>query len=370
MELDAGFGRLKAAVGRGDKIIYVHYACEDFYDDRDHPTPITCIAVVVHVSMTQAFAVANAPQSGDVATREKDLLKRYFDFMKQQADSHVVHWNMHSASYGFQAIADRYRYLLNDEPPFQPQTDRLYDLDAMITVRFGEGYADHPKLRNLASVNNIYMPFFKAGKDEAVAAKKGDYSAIEKSTSEKAHIISALFNKLHNGTLRTRHSVGSVSFASDHLDAVQVVLEIGRRFLYVQRSLKQRYSKRSTLEVNDEHDAQDLFRSLLRLFFDNVKPEEWTPSTAGAATRIDFILPEFNLAIELKHARGSLDAKALGEELIVDSQKYAKHPDVQHLVCVVFDHEGSFDNPRGIEKDLGRQYNDGGLAVTVQIIDR
>jgi hypothetical protein len=65
-------------------------------------------------------------------------------------------------------------------------------------------------------------------------------------------------------------------------------------------TLKARHDGRSTLEITDEYDAQDLFTAMLKLHFDDVRPEEWTPSYAGNSSRIDFLLKEFGLAIEVK----------------------------------------------------------------------
>jgi hypothetical protein len=138
--------------------------------------------------------------------------------------------------------------------------------------------------------------------------------------------------------------------------------------LDVQRQLKNRYKDRPTISVTDEYDAQDLFNSLLRLFFEDVRREEWSPSYAGAASRIDFVLPRYKLAIELKYARQSMTAKDLGEQLIVDIAKYKEHPSVRHLVCLVFDADGQLANPRGIETDLSAPQD--GVAVTVRIFDR
>src|SRR5690606_28277257 len=124
------------------------------------------------------------------------------------------------------------------------------------------------------------------------------------------------------GGLQTANSVGIVQFADGHLDAVKVVLTLGERFLYVQREIARRHGQRPTLEVNDEYDSQDLLRALLAIFFDDVRPEDHVPEYAGASSRIDFIVPNYELAIELKFARNSLDKKKLGEELLVDRQRY------------------------------------------------
>ena len=57
----------------------------------------------------------------------------------------------------------------------------------------------------------------------------------------------------------------------------------------VVRQLSHRYANRTTIEINDEYDVQDLFHALLTLYFDDIRNEEWTPSYAGACARHDFI---------------------------------------------------------------------------------
>jgi hypothetical protein len=239
----------------------------------------------------------------------------------------------------------------------------------LLVHRFGEDYAGHPKLHSVAVMNSIPLRHFVSGKEEAQLVADGNHGAVRRSTAEKSRVIRDLTVALLGGVLKTRYSAGTVGFAGENLDAVQVVMDVARRCLYVQRSLKDRRGDRPTLEIADEYDVQDLLRSLFRLFFDDIRAEEWAPGYAGGASRIDILLPEFKLAVELKHARDTLNARRLGEELIVDSAKYSAHPDVRHLICLVFDHAGRIENPRGLERDL-RNSGDPGMAVTVLILDR
>ncbi len=106
----------------------------------------------------------------------------------------------------------------------------------------------------------------------------------------------------------------------DHsLNNIQLIIN---RFHQVARQLRSRYSDRNTLEIEDEYDVQDLFHSLLKLYFDDVRAEEWTPSYAGGASRTDFLLKNENIVIEIKKTRRSLKAKELGEQVIVDAVRY------------------------------------------------
>ena len=144
------------------------------------------------------------------------------------------------------------------------------------------------------------------------------------------------------------------------------MLELGNRFKAVSRQLRHRHASRSTIEIKDEYDFQDLFHALLRVFFEDVRAEEWTPSYAGGNKRTDFLIPAHNIAIELKHSRASMSTKDLGDQLVVDIVNYKTHPSVRIIVCLVFDPEGYIINPAGIEKDLSGVNN--GYIIAAKIL--
>ena len=137
------------------------------------------------------------------------------------------------------------------------------------------------------------------------------------------------------------------------------------RFHLVAKQIRLRHDNRPALEVKDEYDVQDLFHALLFTAFDDVRKEESTPSYAGGASRIDFILKQDRIAVEIKKTRKGLAAKELGEQLLIDLQKYKGHPDCQTLFCLVYDPEDRIVNPRGIENDLSGPKS--GLDVQVFI---
>src|SRR5207244_1568802 len=78
------------------------------------------------------------------------------------------------------------------------------------------------------------------------------------------------------------------------------LLRVFGRFHAVATGLRRRYDNRPTLDVADEYDVQDLLRSLIALFFDDIRQEEWTPSYAGKAARSDFFLKVNGIAVEVK----------------------------------------------------------------------
>lgn len=148
----------------------------------------------------------------------------------------------------------------------------------------------------------------------------------------------------------------------DHLALIE---KLCLRFHTSARQLQQRYNDRETLTINDEYDVQDLLHSILRLHFDDIRAEEWTPSYAGGSSRVDFLLKAEQIIIEVKKTRASMKAKDLGEQLIIDRARYESHPDCKTLVCFVYDPEGRIGNPVGIERDLEK--HSGGLKLRVII---
>ncbi|WP_296228699.1 hypothetical protein [Ralstonia sp. UBA689] len=81
--------------------------------------------------------------------------------------------------------------------------------------------------------------------------------------------------------------------------------------------------------------------------FDDVRPEEWTPSYAGGASRVDFLLPEIEAVVEIKKMRSGLSARQLGEQLIVDIARYKKHP-----TCEIAAPNGRSYTPASIKSEI------------------
>jgi len=151
-------------------------------------------------------------------------------------------------------------------------------------------------------------------------------------------------------------------------DALFLIGLLCDRFHLIAKQLRQRHADRPTLDIEDEYDVQDLLHSLLKIYFDDIRPEEWNPSYAGSSTRSDFLLKDEQVIIEIKKTRAGLKAKQLGEQLIIDIAHYKKHPDCKSLYCFVYDPEGYVSNPKGIQNDLSRKDKD--FKVIVNIIPK
>ena len=138
-------------------------------------------------------------------------------------------------------------------------------------------------------------------------------------------------------------------------DAVGLLRKIGNRFHAVARQLRLRHDGRTTLEVEDEYDAQDVVHALLCLEFDEIRRESWQPGYAVGSAHTYFVVPRDRIVIEVKKTRQGLGAKEISAQLDHDVAFYWTHPDCQTLFCFVYDPEARVGDPYGLEKKLTRE---------------
>ncbi len=84
---------------------------------------------------------------------EKDMLDSFYEFVDKHHSYYWVHWNMRNASYGFEAIKNRYR-ILGGEPK-EIDDDLKFDLPIILAKLYTKQYEQHEpdgKFLNLGAV--------------------------------------------------------------------------------------------------------------------------------------------------------------------------------------------------------------------------
>src|SRR5947208_7054984 len=144
---------LRRGLRAGTPVWAVHYSCEGFYGSEDHPPAVSAISLApVPLGAEKTFSCTSGQNSKEA---ERLLLQNFFEFLKNNPDARLVHWNMNKTEFGFSALADRYVYLTGEKRPPLHAEERVLDLDDMIADQHGADYAPHPHLANLMSLNNI-----------------------------------------------------------------------------------------------------------------------------------------------------------------------------------------------------------------------
>lgn len=154
--------------------------------------------------------------------------------------------------------------------------------------------------------------------------------------------------------LRRIQSAGTATAASAGTGTrgLESIRNTCRRFHRIVLQLARRREPRSPLSVADEYDVQYLLHALLKLHFDDVRPEEPTPSVGGAGARMDFLVEEEELAVEAKMASSRLRDKDLFNEVTQDVARYRKHPRCRTLICLIYDPQNQVKNAVGLMKDV------------------
>ncbi len=135
-------------------------------------------------------------------------------------------------------------------------------------------------------------------------------------------------------------------------DPLELIRKVCLRFHAVTRQLRLRKDYRATLEVEDDYDLQDLLCALLKVEFDEVGVDEWTPPYAEGAPRTTFLLHREQIAVVAKKTRPGLTMKELADQVAADSAKYSVRNKCTTLFCFIYDPEGRIGSPKRLETDL------------------
>lgn len=192
--------------------LVIHYSCESFYEKTDGKTPrITSLALRNLASgQTDSFSIHQIAEESHVPfdqidahydNLERQMLDRYFEFVRLRQHCNWVHWNMRDVNYGFAAIEHRYRVLGGS--PIQIAEDKKFDLSRALVDLYGIKYIGHPRLESLLEKNKITAKDFLSGKSEADAFDQKEFVKLHQSTLRKADCLANIFERTLNGSLET-----------------------------------------------------------------------------------------------------------------------------------------------------------------------
>lgn len=105
-------------------------------------------------------------------------------------------------------------------------------------------------------------------------------------------------------------------------DPLHLIRKVCLRFHAVARQLRLRKDYRPTLEVDDDYDLQDLLCALLKVEFDEVATDEWTPPYTGGTPRTTLLVNRDQIAVVAKKTRPGLTTKELADQVAADSAYY------------------------------------------------
>lgn len=133
------------------------------------------------------------------------------------------------------------------------------------------------------------------------------------------------------------------------------IINIMKWFHKCAQELRHRHSNRETIILNDEYDVQDLLISILKIFYSDVRPEDYSPSSAWWNSRIDIVLPNEDIIIETKMTSERLKDKEAWEQIAIDIVRYQNHPNYKTMIVFIYDKWDFIRNKRWLIQDLEKQ---------------
>jgi hypothetical protein len=197
-----------------DRFYIIHYSSQSLYDEGvDGLSPRITSIVVMHYATRQtvSFALHAVAESLGISKDnvdsqynniEKELLERFFAFLRDRREKYWVHWNMRNLTFGFEHLEHRYRLLCKKEPPSVPIEVRL-NLNDILRQRYGSDYAADPKMKNLMLLNGERDIRFLEGQQEAEAFVKKEFIRMHSSTICKVEFFRQIIGLAMNGKLHT-----------------------------------------------------------------------------------------------------------------------------------------------------------------------
>lgn len=196
-----------------ENFFVIHYSCQGLFENPDGLSPkITSIAIVNYSNeqtisfSTHAIAGELHIEREDVRDRfneiELELLRQFYNFVRDHRSKFWVHWNMRNLTYGFEHLEHRYRVLRGEDAAVIP-VERRINLNDMLASRYGGDYAQHPKMSSLMEINGGRHRHFLTGEGEVQAFDAHEFTSLHHSTLAKVGFFYSVMKKMSKGRLKT-----------------------------------------------------------------------------------------------------------------------------------------------------------------------
>ena len=123
-----------------------------------------------------------------------------------------------------------------------------------------------------------------------------------------------------------------------NLTSLELVRQVINNFPEAIKKIKSRRKGKDVFEFSDEYDVQDILYVMLKPLFPKMREEDPIPKVGSNSTKIDLILREEKILIEVKMIKMSdSDEGKFIKQLKEDIQSYHVCQWLENLVCFVYD---------------------------------
>ncbi len=191
---------------------------------------------------------------------------------------------------------------------------------------------------NKAEIQKILLNFlkYKNKKIETVFAEFQELSETRKTKKKKK----AKKKKAKKKKAKRKTNVPAVLDHTDKLSDIERKVISSNvfdlLFNYMRESVVE-FQKQTGTTFSDEPELQKFIYSMLRTLFVSVEYEDPTEKLCGKFNRLDFVLKDHKIIIEVKYIRDKKHGKSFSEELSVDYLRYQQSPYGKTIINYIYD---------------------------------
>lgn len=133
--------------------------------------------------------------------------------------------------------------------------------------------------------------------------------------------------------------VKSVFTKFKNLSAIEIIRQVLTEFgNSVKKITQNRRKGHDEFKINNEYDVQDLLYVILKPLFPKLIDEDPNQKVGGVSNKIDLIIREEKILIEVKMIKNSdANEKKFIEELKIDFESYHSNPNLEFLFAFIYD---------------------------------
>lgn len=258
-------------------------------------------------------------------------------------------------------------YLADDSQVAQKLDEKFEETtlkNQYLISRFVEGYRE--KLKEILKSKNVAdcWPFkFVEG---LVSPNSNDAELLSeflKTASDPIDLL--ILEDLHSKFLE--YQIPDISLIDK--SAYEIFIGVIENFHNaIKKIVLDRRKGHDAFKVEDEYDVQDLLYVILKSIFPLLKEEDPTPRVGIKSNKIDLILREYGILLEVKMIKKSdSNEKNFVEQLKNDIQSYHNCQWLKHLLCLVYDPYSKTKDRQNFY-DLAGDQTIKGRTFTVRVI--
>jgi hypothetical protein len=161
----------------------------------------------------------------------------------------------------------------------------------------------------------------------------------------------------------------SIKVQIQNFTANEIVIQVLEQFGNAVKKLTHTRRKgHESFKISDEYDVQDLLYIILKPLFPKLTEEEPTPKVGGKYNRIDLVIREEGIMIEVKMIKEKdRDEKDFIEQLKNDIQSYYKYHFLKELIIFVYDPQNKTGDIQNFY-DLNGTQEINGIRFNIKVI--